>query len=158
MATNGTRISAIITAMDNLPNLRESVAVLRDDPLISQIVAVNQGSRDGTREWLDEQDGLVVVHPPSGAAGVAAGTSSTTTGSAAIGEPSSAERMASSLSAPNGVWLDIDSLRVVDHVYQTSDLTGLGRSQTNSDADSGVNVEQSDDPLANDVALVHITG
>lgn len=46
-------IKAIITTMDNLPNNKEQLVVLLDDPLISEIIFVNQESRDGTQEWLD---------------------------------------------------------------------------------------------------------
>ena len=56
-----TKICAIVTALDNLSNLKETVAVLRSEPL-SEIVVVNNGSKDGTREWLAEQDGLTVVN------------------------------------------------------------------------------------------------
>jgi len=38
-----TNICAIVTALDNLSNLKETVAVLRSEPL-SEIVIVNNGS------------------------------------------------------------------------------------------------------------------
>lgn len=63
-----TRIVAIITALDNLPNLKESVNVLRDEP-IDEIVVVNNGSIDGTRDWLNGQKGLTVVHRENRGAG-----------------------------------------------------------------------------------------
>ena len=63
-----TDICAIVTTLDNLPNQQETVAVLRSEPL-SEIVIVNNGSRDGTREWLDAQDGLTVVHRENNGAG-----------------------------------------------------------------------------------------
>jgi hypothetical protein len=62
------KICAVVTTLDNLPNLKETMAVLRSEPL-SEIVVVNNGSRDGTREWLDEQDGLTVVHRENRGAG-----------------------------------------------------------------------------------------
>ena len=56
-----TSVCAIVTTLDNLDNLQETVSVLRSEPL-SEIVIVNNGSKDGTREWLDTQEGLTVVH------------------------------------------------------------------------------------------------
>jgi len=61
-------IKAIITTLDNLPNLRETVTVLRGEPL-AEIVVVNNGSRDGTAEWLAGQDGLTVVNRENKGAG-----------------------------------------------------------------------------------------
>jgi len=49
-------VCAIVTTLDNLPNLKETVAVLLDEPL-SEIVIVNNGSRDGTSEWILEYFG-----------------------------------------------------------------------------------------------------
>jgi hypothetical protein len=54
-------VKAVITTLDNLENLRESVAVLQAEPL-EEIIVVNNGSQDGTREWLDEQDDMTVIH------------------------------------------------------------------------------------------------
>jgi len=56
-----TDVCAVVTTLDNLPNLEETVAVLRTEPL-SEIVVVNNGSRDGTEEWLVGQEGLTVVN------------------------------------------------------------------------------------------------
>jgi len=64
-----TNIKAIITTLDNLENLQDSVAVLRDDPLVDEIVVVNNGSIDGTREWLDGQSDLTVIHRENHGAG-----------------------------------------------------------------------------------------
>jgi glycosyltransferase involved in cell wall biosynthesis len=63
-----TDVCAVVTTLDNLPNLKETVTVLRGESL-SEIVVVNNGSRDGTQEWLDEQDGLTVVHRENRGAG-----------------------------------------------------------------------------------------
>ena len=48
----GPVVKAIITTLDNLPLLREQVRILKDDPLIDEIIVVCNGSKDGTREWL----------------------------------------------------------------------------------------------------------
>lgn len=66
-------IKAIITTMDNLPNNREQLAVLRTDPLISEIVFVDQDSEDGTGEWLDAQDDVTVIHRTTGPNGAGRG-------------------------------------------------------------------------------------
>ena len=42
---------AVITGLDNLSNLGKSLAILKQEPL-DEIIIVNNGSRDGTREWL----------------------------------------------------------------------------------------------------------
>jgi len=63
-----TDVCAIVTTLDNLPNLKETVAVLRTEPL-SEIVIVNNGSRDGTLEWLAEQEGLTIVNRENKGAG-----------------------------------------------------------------------------------------
>lgn len=38
--------------MDNLPLLKVSVPILLNDPDISEVIVVNQGSKDGTADWL----------------------------------------------------------------------------------------------------------
>jgi glycosyltransferase involved in cell wall biosynthesis len=62
-------IKAIVTTMDNLPNLKEQIPILRDDSLVDEIVVVNQESRDGTGEWLDRQGDLTVIHRQNNGAG-----------------------------------------------------------------------------------------
>jgi len=54
-------IKAIITTIDNLPNNKEQLAVLRDEP-IDRIIFVDNGSQDGAGEWLDTQPGIAVIH------------------------------------------------------------------------------------------------
>jgi len=63
-----TDVCAVVTTLDNLPNLKETVAVLSTEPL-SEIVIVNNGSRDGTKEWLDGQEGLTVINRENKGAG-----------------------------------------------------------------------------------------
>ena len=62
-------IKAIITTLDNLPLLQEQAQVLRADPLVDRIIVVNQGSMDGTAEWLAEQPDLVAVNRQNDGAG-----------------------------------------------------------------------------------------
>lgn len=54
-------VKAVVCALDNLENLRESLGVLRNEPL-DEIVVVNNGSQDGTREWLEGQANVTVVN------------------------------------------------------------------------------------------------
>lgn len=62
-------IKAIITTLDNLTILKKQVAILVDDPFIEEIIVVNNGSRDGTEDWLRSHGDLVTVinREPSGA-------------------------------------------------------------------------------------------
>lgn len=62
-------IAAVVTTMDNLPNNREQLAVLRDEPLVDKIIFVDQESRDGTGEWLDAQEDVTVIHRINNGAG-----------------------------------------------------------------------------------------
>ncbi|MHC4544183.1 MAG: glycosyltransferase family 2 protein [Planctomycetota bacterium] len=61
-------VKAIITTLDNLPNLKESVSVLRYEPLC-EIIVVNNGSIDGTTEWLARQKDLTVTNIENNGAG-----------------------------------------------------------------------------------------
>ena len=61
-------VKAVITSLDNRDILKRQVAVLRSEPL-DEIVVVNNGSVDGTREWLNEQVDLTVVHRENHGAG-----------------------------------------------------------------------------------------
>jgi len=61
MATSGQIVKTIITSLDNLPILKEQVRILRDDLLISEIIIVSNGSKDGTNAWLEKQNGLTTI-------------------------------------------------------------------------------------------------
>lgn len=54
MLTTPPTIKVVITTFDNLDNLKEQLWVLEGEP-VSEIVVVNNGSEDGTREWLDQK-------------------------------------------------------------------------------------------------------
>lgn len=53
-------IKVIITTLDNLPMLREQISILRNDPLIEQIIVVNNGGKDGTAEYLNSVAGTII--------------------------------------------------------------------------------------------------
>lgn len=57
-------IKAIISTFDNLPMLKQQLTTLRNDPLISEIIVVENDCEDGTDEWLRTQTGLTVVNVP----------------------------------------------------------------------------------------------
>jgi glycosyltransferase involved in cell wall biosynthesis len=60
-------IKTVITSLDNLPLLKEQVRVLQNEPLISEIIVVSNGSRDGTNEWLANQDVAAILRENKGA-------------------------------------------------------------------------------------------
>jgi glycosyltransferase involved in cell wall biosynthesis len=58
-----TTIKAVITTLDDLPLLKEQIEILSGEPLIAEIIVVNNGSRDGTREWLEtHSDKVIALH------------------------------------------------------------------------------------------------
>lgn len=57
-------IKAIIATFDNFPMLKQQLITLRNDPLISEIIVVENDCEDGTDEWLKTQPGLTVVNIP----------------------------------------------------------------------------------------------
>lgn len=62
-------IKAIITTIDNLSNNKEQIRVLKDDPLIDQIIVVNNGSIDSTQKWLSQQNDITVINKENNGAG-----------------------------------------------------------------------------------------
>ena len=54
-------VKVVITTLDNLPLLKEQIHILAEDPVISEIVVVSNGSKDGTNEWLEKQDDLIRI-------------------------------------------------------------------------------------------------
>jgi GT2 family glycosyltransferase len=56
-------IAAIIVTRNRLALLQESVQAVRQQTRpADEIIVVNNDSDDGTREWLDSQQGLTVIH------------------------------------------------------------------------------------------------
>jgi hypothetical protein len=64
---SGPDVAAIVTAMDNCPLLRVSVPILLQDPLISRVIVVNQGSVDDTAEYLATQPVIAINKENDGA-------------------------------------------------------------------------------------------
>lgn len=64
---SATVIKAIVTTLDNLPLLKEQVLILQNEPLISEVIAVSNGSQDGTKEWLVTQDVTSIIRENRGA-------------------------------------------------------------------------------------------
>lgn len=61
-------VKTVITSLDNLPLLKEQITILRNEP-IDEIIVVNNGSEDGTAEWLSIQAGLTVINRENKGAG-----------------------------------------------------------------------------------------
>lgn len=60
------RIAVVVPTHNRLVMLQELVASLREGgmPAGTQLVVANDGSRDGTKEWLDAQEGFRAIHLP----------------------------------------------------------------------------------------------
>jgi glycosyltransferase involved in cell wall biosynthesis len=61
-------VKCVITSLDNLPLLKEQITILRNKP-VDEIIVVNNGSEDGTAEWLATQSGLTVINRENNGAG-----------------------------------------------------------------------------------------
>lgn len=56
------KIFAIVVTYNRLELLKKSIGALRRQQRLDRIVVVNNGSNDGTKEWLDGQHDLQAVH------------------------------------------------------------------------------------------------
>lgn len=56
------KITAVVVTFNRLELLKQGIECLRKQQKLTDIIVVNNGSTDGTREWLDAQPGLLVVH------------------------------------------------------------------------------------------------
>lgn len=54
-------VKAVILTLDSLPNLRRQLDILRADPLVAEIVVVDNGSEDGTSAWLASQADVTAI-------------------------------------------------------------------------------------------------
>lgn len=55
-------ITAVVVTFNRRELLKKNIDCLRQNKPVSQIVVVNNGSTDGTHEWLDDQQDLIVIH------------------------------------------------------------------------------------------------
>ena len=60
------RISAVIPVLDEREWLPRTISDLQTRPWIHEIIVADGGSTDGTREWLSQQTGVIVVDTPRG--------------------------------------------------------------------------------------------
>lgn len=56
------KITAVVVTFNRLELLKQGIDCLRKQAKLTDIIVVDNGSTDGTREWLDAQPGLLVVH------------------------------------------------------------------------------------------------
>ena len=55
-------IIAVVVTFNRLELLKRNIECLRKNKPVSSILVVNNGSTDGTKEWLDTQKDLLVIH------------------------------------------------------------------------------------------------
>ena len=55
-------IIVVVVTFNRLELLKRNIECLRMNKPVSSILVVNNGSTDGTREWLDTQTDLKTVH------------------------------------------------------------------------------------------------
>ena len=56
------KIIAVVVTYNRLELLKRNISFLKQNKPLSAIVVVNNGSTDGTSEWLASQDSLTVVY------------------------------------------------------------------------------------------------
>lgn len=57
------RITAVVVTYNRLNCLQRVIKCLKDQTIrINEIIVVNNGSTDGSKEWLNLQDGIIVIH------------------------------------------------------------------------------------------------
>ena len=57
------KITAVVVTFNRLDLIKKTLATLRSQThSLDNIIIVNNGSTDGTKEWLDSQNGIIVIH------------------------------------------------------------------------------------------------
>lgn len=60
---NNTRVAAIVVTKDRLNYLKKCVEALKNqNRKPDEIIVINNASNDGTEKWLEEQEGITVIH------------------------------------------------------------------------------------------------
>ena len=70
------KIAAVVVTYNRLDLMKKCVNALRKQSrILNTIFVINNNSTDGTKEWLDRQTDLIVIHQPNvgGAGGFARG-------------------------------------------------------------------------------------
>jgi hypothetical protein len=63
---NNTRVAAIVVTKDRLNYLKKFVQALKtQNRKPDEIFVINNASNDDTEKWLDEQEGITVIHQES---------------------------------------------------------------------------------------------
>ena len=55
-------ITAVVVTFNRKELLKKNIEALRRQKELTTILVVNNGSTDGTAEWLDSQSDLLVIH------------------------------------------------------------------------------------------------
>jgi glycosyltransferase involved in cell wall biosynthesis len=58
------RVSCIIPAYNEAPRIANVLDAVRNHPLVSEILVIDDGSTDGTREIIDAADGVMLIPLP----------------------------------------------------------------------------------------------
>ncbi len=56
------KVFAVVVTFNRCELLKKGIQCLRENKPVTSIIVVNNGSTDGTKEWLDSQADLIVVH------------------------------------------------------------------------------------------------